>query len=155
MERPGDTEGVAMGVDISKIRKQVEYYFSESNYAKDNFLLEVASKNDGLVPIETLLTFNSFINKLKALTNDVESIKKTMKDSRIVEIKGDAFGQIETEEYKEYLNDKNIDKRTLVISESPRELELEKIEEFLIKFSNPIRILMKRDKKKLEEAQNM
>jgi hypothetical protein len=30
-----------------RIRKQVEFYFSDSNYPRDKFMLDVAGKNDG------------------------------------------------------------------------------------------------------------
>lgn len=62
----------------AKIRKQVEYYFSDSNYAKDKFLVETAKKHpEGYVPIDVLMTFN----RLKALTTDKALVAKACKSS--------------------------------------------------------------------------
>lgn len=50
---------------LAKIKKQVEFYFSDSNFRKDKFLREKANADpDGFVPITVLLTFN----RLKSLT---------------------------------------------------------------------------------------
>ena len=57
-----------MSSDLDAIRKQVEFYFSDSNYRKDTFLKAAAESDpDGFVAISVLLTFN----RLKSLTTDV------------------------------------------------------------------------------------
>jgi hypothetical protein len=48
-----------------KVKKQLEFYFSDANFRRDKFLREKANSDpDGYVPITVLLTFN----RLKALT---------------------------------------------------------------------------------------
>ena len=73
---------------MAAIRKQIEFYFSDSNFRKDTFL-RAASESDpeGFVPIATLLTFN----KLKALTTDVAEIVKAVEGSEVVTVSEDGL----------------------------------------------------------------
>lgn len=73
-------------MDFGAIKKQIEFYFSDSNYRRDNFLRKTAESDpEGYVPISVLLTFN----KLKSLTTDSETIIKAIQDSEIVSISDD------------------------------------------------------------------
>lgn len=48
-----------MGVDLDAVRRQVEYYFSDSNLPRDKFLRAKTEENeDGYVELTTLLNFN-------------------------------------------------------------------------------------------------
>eukprot|EP01038_Epipyxis_sp_PR26KG_P016694 gene16694-22834_t len=70
----------------SKIKSQVEFYFSDSNFRKDTFLkAAVASDPEGFVKLDVLLTFN----KLKTLTTDKSLIEESLKDSSIVVCEGE------------------------------------------------------------------
>jgi lupus La protein len=70
------------------IKKQVEFYFSDSNYRKDVFLKSCADSDpDGFVPISVLLTFN----KLKALSKDPEEIAAALKESKVVTLSEDSL----------------------------------------------------------------
>lgn len=60
------------------IRKQVEFYFSDSNYRRDTFLKAAAESDpDGFVAISVLLTFN----RLKSLTTDVAVVADAIESS--------------------------------------------------------------------------
>jgi lupus La protein len=39
---------------VAKIVKQVEFYFSDSNFPNDKFLRGTADKNGGWVPVATI-----------------------------------------------------------------------------------------------------
>lgn len=68
------------------IRKQVEFYFGDSNYRRDSFLRAAAENDaDGFVPIKTLLTFN----KLKKLTEDASAVATAVESSEEVELSED------------------------------------------------------------------
>lgn len=68
------------------IRKQIEFYFSDSNFRKDAFLRSAAESDpEGFVPLSVLLTFN----KLKSLSTDVEVILDAVKSSESVVISED------------------------------------------------------------------
>jgi len=71
----------------TKILKQVDYYFGDSNYPKDKFLRNKAKENPGgYIPLSVLTTFN----RLKSLTTDPASIAKAIKSSTIVELNEDS-----------------------------------------------------------------
>eukprot|EP00600_Ochromonadales_sp_CCMP1393_P005994 CAMPEP_0174968140 /NCGR_PEP_ID=MMETSP0004_2-20121128/7962_1 /TAXON_ID=420556 /ORGANISM="Ochromonas sp., Strain CCMP1393" /LENGTH=359 /DNA_ID=CAMNT_0016217327 /DNA_START=21 /DNA_END=1100 /DNA_ORIENTATION=+ len=71
------------------IKRQIEFYFSDSNFRKDKFLQTKAKEDpNGYVKIETLLTFN----RLKSLTTDVAVILDSIKESSSVEVSDDGLG---------------------------------------------------------------
>ncbi|KAK6456745.1 uncharacterized protein RJT20DRAFT_1336 [Scheffersomyces xylosifermentans] len=52
------TDSVYKGEDFEeKVRKQVEFYFSDSNLQTDKFLWKIYEANDGWVELKTILTF--------------------------------------------------------------------------------------------------
>ncbi|XP_076344889.1 la autoantigen-like isoform X2 [Tachypleus tridentatus] len=60
-----------------KIIRQVEYYFGDFNLVKDHFLQEQIKKDDGWVPLETMIKFN----RLKTLATDFVAIRKALEKS--------------------------------------------------------------------------
>ena len=61
-----------------KIKQQVEFYFSDSNYPRDRFLRSKAGENEeGWIDLSVIATFA----RMKALTTDSEEIIKAVKDS--------------------------------------------------------------------------
>lgn len=75
-------------VDREAIKRQIEFYFSDSNFRKDAFLRGQAQADpNGYVTIQVLLTFN----KLKALTTDVAVVAEVMKDSEVVDVSADGL----------------------------------------------------------------
>jgi len=61
-----------------QIRKQVEFYFSDSNYPKDKFLRAQAAQNEeGYIPLDVLSTFQ----RLKKLTTEKTVIAEALKKS--------------------------------------------------------------------------
>lgn len=70
-----------------KVKKQVEFYFSDSNFRKDSFLKTAADSDpEGFVPISVLLTFN----KLKSLTTDETVVANALKSSFEVVLSDDS-----------------------------------------------------------------
>ena len=62
----------------AKVKRQIEYYFSDSNYPRDKFLLEKEKlREDGFIEIAVLTTFN----RLKQLTTIVSQIANAIEDS--------------------------------------------------------------------------
>lgn len=73
-------------MSAADIKKQVEFYFSDSNYRKDTFLKAAAESDpDGWVAISVLLTFN----RLKRYTTDIDVVAKAVADSEEVQISAD------------------------------------------------------------------
>lgn len=69
------------------IIRQVEYYFGDANLARDKFLQEQITKDEGWVPLDVLLTFK----RLKSLSEDkkviVDAVEKS--DEGLVEVSED------------------------------------------------------------------
>jgi len=70
-----------MADENTQIKKQIEFYFGDSNFPKDKFLRAQAAQNEeGYVSIATLITFS----KLKALNVDIAKAIESVKDSESV-----------------------------------------------------------------------
>lgn len=70
----------------AKIREQMEFYFSDSNLAKDRFMKNlIQSSENGYVDMETFLTFK----KISSLTKDVIQIRKALSHSDFFELNED------------------------------------------------------------------
>jgi lupus La protein len=61
----------------TKIIKQVEYYFGDSNYPRDRFIQKEIKEDDGWIKMETMLNFK----RLSALSEDKEVILTALKKS--------------------------------------------------------------------------
>ncbi|EPR79337.1 La domain protein [Spraguea lophii 42_110] len=127
--------------DIAKIKKQLEFYFSDANYAKDKFLREKCSS--GGIDIDILLTFK----KLKELECNAEDIKNVLKDSGLVKIDGNKISKIESEEYKKYI-ESNTEVKTVIIKGFEKTMDLGEIENYISKYFIPSLIRMRKDKNK-------
>lgn len=90
-EAPESTEETTTPENVSKLEgsiiRQLEYYFGDANLARDKFLLEQITKDEGWVPLDVLLTFK----RLKSLSEDkkviVDAIEKS--DEGLIEISED------------------------------------------------------------------
>lgn len=131
---------------MKRIRKQVEFYFSDSNYRIDTFLRSECARNDGWFPISMLLKFK----RLSSLDATAEAIREALKNSKVVEINDNSqIRKVVTDEYKKYIAEDSIDDRVIGIRGLRRDMTLEEIEEVLRKHMNPKLIRMRRDKKKM------
>lgn len=74
---------------LSKIKQQVEYYFSDKNLAQDAFFHnKISGDKEGWVDLQFLMN----CNKVKQLTSNIDDIEEAVKDSTEVEAsKGMAF----------------------------------------------------------------
>jgi hypothetical protein len=69
-----------------KLLKQIEFYFSDSNFRNDKFLRAKAAENsDGYVSVQVLTTFN----RVKSMTEDVMVIAKSLEASTTLELSTD------------------------------------------------------------------
>ncbi|XP_078621527.1 lupus La protein-like isoform X4 [Branchiostoma floridae x Branchiostoma japonicum] len=70
-----------------KIYQQVEYYFGDHNLTRDRFLQGEIKKDEGWVPLETLVKFN----RLKALSEDYDVICAALEKSpsKLMEVSED------------------------------------------------------------------
>ncbi|KAK6090463.1 hypothetical protein P3W45_000560 [Vairimorpha bombi] len=129
---------------LDKIKKQVEFYFSDANFRVDAFMKQQSLLNNGYIPIDTILTFK----KMKELKASKESVIESLSDSTVVELKDDCLKKIETEEFKNYVCDTDIDSKCVYISGFDTESSLEQVEKIVNKFMTPLLIRMRREKNK-------
>lgn len=141
LNTPTDTAASEQTATAKAIRRQVEYYFSDANYTKDRFMQDTAAKNNGCIPINTLLTFN----RLKALAPSPDAIKAAVRDSPVVTVDGDALRKTETPEYLAYCADTALAQRTVCVSGLPSAMSLDEVLAFFRAHCEPIRVAMKRD----------
>jgi hypothetical protein len=65
----------------AKLQKQVEFYFSDVNIAKDVFLkAKMAESAEGFIPLSVLLTFN----RVNAVTKDAKVLAESIKASTLL-----------------------------------------------------------------------
>ena len=63
---------------LKKVKEQIEFYFSDSNYPTDKFMREEAAKDrENYISLDVMLRFK----KLKALTTDKSVIATAIADS--------------------------------------------------------------------------
>lgn len=136
-----DTQSETMSATI---KKQVEFYFSDSNFRKDTFLKAAAAEDkDGFVPISVLLTFN----KLKNLTTDVAKVAEALKDSEVVVVSEDG----ESVRRSTPLDENDTSKqRTLYVKGFPLDDNEVTIEAIETQFSEYGKVLMVRLRKDFE-----
>lgn len=82
-ESPAETTSAELPL-TSLILKQIEYYFSDVNLVKDDFLKSNMDEQ-GWVPITLIANFP----RVKKLTNNIELILDSMRTSKVVEVHGD------------------------------------------------------------------
>ncbi|XP_014205302.1 la protein homolog [Copidosoma floridanum] len=70
---------------LTKIRKQVEFYFGDVNMHRDKFLIEQTKLDDGWVPMSVMLNFKM----LASMSKDPQVILKALEDSDLIEISND------------------------------------------------------------------
>jgi len=71
---------------LEQIKKQVEFYFSDSNYPKDKFLRAQAALNDeGWVALSVVASFS----RTKALSTDIKLIQEALRTSEVLKMNSD------------------------------------------------------------------
>lgn len=82
-----DNANAAISATEAAIIRQLEYYFGDANLAKDKFLNDQITKDEGWVPLDVLLTFK----RLKSLSDDKKVITDAIakSDEGLIEISED------------------------------------------------------------------
>eukprot|EP01130_Rhizamoeba_saxonica_P018390 TRINITY_DN917_c0_g1_i1.p1 TRINITY_DN917_c0_g1~~TRINITY_DN917_c0_g1_i1.p1 ORF type:complete len:470 (-),score=129.95 TRINITY_DN917_c0_g1_i1:126-1535(-) len=122
-----------------RMKHQIEFYFSDSNFPRDKYMRINSQQNDGWFPIELFMNFN----RIREETDDVEYVKKICKTcSTTVMSEDEKFIKRKNEQMPD--PDK-IDSRTLVVSQLPcieEEVTIDNLIEFFGQFGtvNCVRI---------------
>ncbi|GMI24268.1 hypothetical protein TeGR_g8056 [Tetraparma gracilis] len=100
----------------SLLAERIQFFFSDSNFRQDQFMLKEASSNDGYIEISSLLKFNS----IKKISTDAKLIAQAAKEvgSVVVSKDGEAIRR------KDPLPDQDdTNLRTVYVTEMPVEEE--------------------------------
>lgn len=90
VEADRNTAIMAADDNKAKLRQQLEYYFSDSNFRRDKFLRQkVAEDPDGFVQLSVLLTFNRVKTLTEGTEAKVEALAAAVEDSEELELSGD------------------------------------------------------------------
>lgn len=124
------TESVYTGDDFAdKVKKQVEFYFSDSNLQTDRFLWRIYEANDGWVELKTILTFGR-MRQFRPEEKVIEALKTSEKLT--LSANGDMIRR--TAPLKDYNELKNIRKKNSVHIEGfPTTLTQDEVEEWFSK----------------------
>ncbi|CAD5206469.1 unnamed protein product [Bursaphelenchus okinawaensis] len=127
--------------------RQVEYYFGDINLPRDKFLQEEMKKDEGWIPVDTMLKFN----RLAKITTDVDVLSDSLKDSHLIEVSEDRKQIRRNPEVPlpdntlEYWQE--IKRRTVYVKGFPQDTTLDEIQAFVNPHGDVKNILMRRLKK--------
>lgn len=121
------TDNVYTGDDFDdKVRKQVEFYFSDSNLQTDKFLYKIYQANDGWVELKTILTFGR-MRQYRPEDKVVEALRQSEK--LVLSANGETIRR--KDPLKDFNELKNIRKKNTVHIEGfPKDLTLDALEEW-------------------------
>uniref|UniRef100_A0A0M3HTZ3 Lupus La protein n=2 Tax=Ascaris TaxID=6251 RepID=A0A0M3HTZ3_ASCLU len=133
--------------ELSKrIVEQVEFYFGDINLPRDRFLQDELKKDDGWVPLSTMIKFN----RLAQMSTDVDVIAEALKHSKLIEVSDDK-AKIRRdpklalpENSLEYWQ--SIKHRTVYIKGFKVDSTLDEIQNFVKQFGEVDNVLMRREK---------
>ncbi|KAL6067909.1 La protein 1 [Balamuthia mandrillaris] len=143
MEAPkGSDSGNASNDVANRVKRQIEFYFSDSNFPKDKFLRAESEKHpEGYVPISLIASFS----RMKNLSQDVEFIASTLKDSEVVEVSEDG------KQVKRKIplpQEDTSSRRSIYAKGFPKDSTIEDLHEFFSKVGEVLSVRMRRNKDK-------
>ncbi|CAH6721137.1 la protein homolog [[Candida] jaroonii] len=128
------TENIYQGEDFEeKVKRQVEFYFSDSNLQTDRFLWKIYESNDGWVELKTILTFG----RMRQYRPE-EKVIEALKSSDKLKLSANNEMVSRNDPVKDFNELKNQRKRNTVHIEGfPKDLTQEDLEEFFNKKISP------------------
>merc|ERR1712004_101268 len=130
-----------------KIIRQIEYYFGDVNLGRDKFLIEEIKKEEGWIPLETMMKFN----RLTQLSTDSAVICSALKKSSagLMEVDEDKFKIRRSPDKPLPENDKERSKailaKSLYIKGFPDDATLDDIQEYFDNHGSTEQISLRRD----------
>lgn len=122
----------------NKIVKQVEFYFSDSNFPKDKFLRTEAAKDpNGYVLISVIASFK----RMKELSTDVNAITDALKTSGKLEVSEDGLKIRRTEPLPS--EDPTLP-RSIYAKVFPEDATLETVRDFFSKYGEVLSVRLRR-----------
>jgi len=127
-----------------KVRKQVEFYFSESNYPRDKFLRALsATHEEGYVPLSKITLFKR-MKELEAV--DVAKVAEALRSSTALQISEDGTLVKRKEPVSQESLTKSIEK-TVHMKCWPQPITIEEVEEALKSHGTVVCVRIRKKKK--------
>jgi hypothetical protein len=129
---------------LRKLKKQMEYYFSDANFRKDKYLRTKAAEDaDGFVTLDEFLKFN----KIKALIDNPADLSAALEDSEPLELSEDRAAVRRAKPLPE--DDDSEVRSVYVKGPFPAETSLEALHEWAAAEGGPVaRVSMRRTRNK-------
>jgi hypothetical protein len=110
-----------------KLRKQLEFYFSDSNFRRDKFMQEEAGKQaEGFIGIEVLLTFNRLKALLEGVDDQTAGVVSALSGSEAIVVSEDGKSLRRKTPLPEVDNSAQ---RTVFAATFPKDAKLEEIQD--------------------------
>jgi lupus La protein len=120
------------------LRKQIEFYFSDSNFPNDKFLkTQAASNPEGFVPISTIASFK----KVASLSSDVSVIAQALEGSEIITLSDDKTQVRRSQPLPE--DDPTLS-RSIYVKRFPETSTIDDIKAFFAPFGEVLSVRMRR-----------
>lgn len=138
MATTNTSSGASLSEEGKKVLKQIEFYFSDSNFPRDKFLRAEASKDpQGFVDISILASFN----RIKQITTDANLILEALRTSSQLEVSADGkkvrrIAPLPTEDVAL--------KRTLYAKPFPEDATIESLTEFFSKYGEVLSVRLRK-----------
>jgi RNA recognition motif-containing protein len=124
-----------------KLKRQLEYYFSDSNYSGDKFMRGKAAENNGYIPVDEFLKFN----RVKQITSDINFVNYVFQQIPDLEVKD---GKVKRTKPIAEVDPKERMERSIYIKgfTPNEELSIDVLNDLLLPYANPLSIYRRRDK---------
>jgi len=123
--------------ELVAIKKQVEFYFSDSNLPRDKFLrAQIILNSEGFVPISVLLTFK----RMQKYT--LENVVEALASSTLVQLNSDKTG-VKRRSQDDLVEDTSIP-RTIYVKGWPLQTTLEDVEKFFAPYGTVLSVRFRR-----------
>jgi lupus La protein len=128
----------------AKVKAQIEFYFSDSNYPRDKFLRGKAAENDGWVPLDVIATFS----RMKQMTTELAVVVAAARacEDLVVSDDGTKVKRKNPIPEKDTINDRSVYVKGLPALEAG--VSIETLQEYFGKFGKVLSVRLRRDQEK-------
>jgi lupus La protein len=124
-----------------KVKAQLQFYFSDSNYPRDKFLRGKAAENDGWIPLDVIATFS----RMKQMTSDLPLIVAVAKSCEDLTVSEDGLKV----KRKSPIPEKDtINERSVYVKGLPDEsagVSIESLADYFSSFGKVLSVRLRRD----------
>jgi len=140
---------LVMSVDLAsptahKVKAQLQFYFSDSNYPRDKFLRGKAAENDGWIPLDVIATFS----RMKQMTSDLALIVAIAKSCEDLTVSEDGLKVKRKSPIpeKDTINERSVYVKGLPVDSTG--VSIESLSDYFSSFGKVLSVRLRRDAEK-------